>query len=125
MAGLLVVEERSGFFEGVTGHLPLEREAPHEVGAGERPFPEDAAGSESENETVALVSDGEFLGVRVKTEALPFRIKIAVWNIKAAHDVAITIDLPSAHRIEMIKGDIDIAPAKGLVETPEVRLDFE
>ncbi|MBL9176647.1 MAG: serine/threonine protein kinase [Verrucomicrobiaceae bacterium] len=27
--------------EGVTGHLPLERVAPHEVGAGESPFPTD------------------------------------------------------------------------------------
>lgn len=113
------------FLEGVTGHIPLEREAPHEVGAGERLFPADEVNSKPENETIVLVSDGEFLGGRVKTEALPIRVEIAMPNTKAAHDVAITIDLPSAHRIEIIKRDIDVATAKGLVGTPEQCLDFE
>lgn len=135
MKGLVPIEPTNGGIarggcaerigEGVTGHLPLEWVAPHEVGAGESLFPADADGSESENETIVLVSDGEFPGVRVKTEALPIRVKIAVSNTKAAHDVWITIDLPSTHRIEIIKGDIDIATAKCLLGTPEQSLCFE
>ena len=43
--------ERIG--EGVTGHLPLERVAPHEVGAGEILFPTD------ETELIKLGLSGE------------------------------------------------------------------
>ena len=35
--------------EGVTGHFPLERVAPHEVGAGERLFPPNLMGSENKH----------------------------------------------------------------------------
>ena len=45
MAGLLVGRSAARIGEGVTGHLPLEWVAPHEVGAGERLFPADEVSS--------------------------------------------------------------------------------
>ena len=111
--------------EGVTGHLPLEWVAPHEVGARERLFPPDEASSKPENETVIRISDTEFPGILVKAEALELRLEVALPDTKPAHDVAITIEFYSAHRVEMIKGDVDVAKRLSVIRPPEERFGFE
>lgn len=111
--------------EGVTGHIPLERVAPHEVGAGERLFPTDEVSSKPENETVIRITDTEFLGMLVKAEDLELRVEVAMPNTKPAHDVAVTIEFYSAHRIKMIEGNVDVAKRLSVIRPSEERFSLE
>lgn len=111
--------------EGVTGHIPLERVAPHEVGAGERLFPTDEVSSKPENETVIRICDTEFPSIFVKAEDLELRVEVAMSDTKAAHDVAVTIKFYSAHRIKMIEGDVDVAKRLHVNRPPEERFSLE
>lgn len=111
--------------EGVTGHLPLEWVAPHEVGAGERLFPTDEVSSEPENETIIRICDTKFPRTFVKAEDLEFRVEVAMPDTKPAHDVAVTIKFHSAHRIKMIEGDVDVAKRLHVIRPPEERFSLE
>jgi len=98
---------------------------PRSSGEGKSfPVPDEAS-SKPENETVIRIGDTEFLGILVKTETLEFRVEVAMPNTKPAHDVAITIEFYSAHRIKMIEGDVDVTKRSGVIRPPEERFGPE